>query len=359
MISIDPTILIVMGEVIFALLVVIVIFLVRWGMSRKRDKEAVTVLEGRLSRNANTRQEWFTKMMAEGKDDIDPAMKDMACGWVEKENKFYGRLIEMYMQRDSTAIRSLDKLLHEYSSSYLELVTNVRDQLDKEKAELSEEIKAQIEKMAGDGVKLAQEMELLHAENERLSNELAGAYAEIEQAMKEYSMAFRPGGMSGSNTSVSSPPQKPAAAASVPPAESLQTETKQETPVVPPTEEEAAPLIQEEASEVAAIETNLMPDEQTDSTGELEDVLPTLDEAIDNLEVTNAVAPSAPVKQAEPPTLEDEMFAAGGGGVDEAKLLAALEGEDGDIQLPNIDMNDDVIDLADEALDDGRTKKNT
>lgn len=329
MITIDPTILIVLGEIIFALAIVIVVILVRWVMLKNRDKAAVTALEGRLTRNEDKRQEWYQNILTEGQEQPDTAFKDMAQGWVEKENKFYGKLIEMYMHRNSTAMSSLDKLLHDYSSSYMDLVITMRDRLGQEQSNLTEETKAQIERMAEEGVKIAQEMEILRGENERLSKELASAYSEIEQAMKEYSLAFRPGGMTGSNIA----PQAPTPAAPV-----------VEAP--PVSAEEAVPVNEAEGVAEPMVAT-FAPEQEAATASE---PLPTLAKAIEKS------AESAP--QNELPALEDEMFAtAATGAVDEAKILAALESSEDEIALPKIEINDDVIDLADEALDKEKSKK--
>lgn len=329
MISIDPTILIVMGETIFALVVVIAVILVRWVMLKKRDKAAVTTLEGRLTRNEEKRQEWYQNILTEGEPEPDSAFKEMAHGWVEKENKFYGKLIEMYMHRNSTAMSSLDKLLHDYSSSYMELVIMMRDRLGEKEANFNEETRAQVERMAEEGVKIAQEMEILRGENERLSKELASAYSEIEQAMKEYSMAFRPGGMTGSNVAPAAP-----------------------TPVAPAVEAQPAPVVEETAeSEAEGVAEPMVatfsPEQEVAAEAE---PLPVLDESVEK--------PVANAPQNELPTLEDEMFSTvAAGAVDEAKILAALESSEEEIALPKIEINDDVIDLADEALDKEKSKK--
>lgn len=329
MISIDPTILIVMGEIIFALVVVIIAILARWMMLKKRDKAAVTALEVRLTRNEDKREEWYQNILTEGQEKPDSAFKEMAQGWVEKENKFYGKLIEMYMHRNSTAMSSLDKLLHDYSSSYMELVVMMRDQLGEKEANINEETRVQIERMAEEGVKIAQEMEVLRGENERLSKELANAYSEIEQAMKEYSMAFRPGGMTGSNA-------VPAAPTSVAPAVEAQPAPVAEDTVESEAEGVVEPMV-----------ATFSPEQGESAEAE---PLPVLDESVEK--------PVANAPQNELPTLEDEMFSTvAAGTVDEAKILAALESSEEEIALPKLEINEDVIDLADEALDKEASKK--
>ncbi|MBI3771493.1 MAG: hypothetical protein HY272_02130 [Gammaproteobacteria bacterium] len=328
MISIDPTILIVMGEIILALVVVIAVILARWITLKKRDKAAVIALEGRLTRNEDKRQEWYHNILTEGEEEPDSAFKEMAHGWVEKENNFYGKLIEMYMHRNSTAMSSLDKLLHDYSSSYLELVVMMRDRLGNQQANINEETRAQIERMAEEGVKIAQEMEILRGENERLSKELASAYSEIEQAMKEYSMAFRPGGMMGSNV---------APAAPAPAVESQPTPSEEEMP-----ENEAEGIAEPMVATFA-------PEQESGAAAESES-LPVMDEMVEE--------PAETTIQNEPPTLGKETPAiAATVAVDESKILAALESSEDEIELPKIDVSDDVIDLADEALDKEKSKK--
>lgn len=201
MIKIDPTVLIVMGEVILALLVLVVAALVYFIKSKKRDKQAVEVLQGRLEDNVEKRQEMFEKLIGQASgngEDEDGTNREMAREWVDNENKFYNRLVEMYMQRNSSALKSLDKLLHEYTSSYLDLVALMRERVETQEADLSEEMKQQLERLEQDGHKLASEVDKLKQENQRLSKELEQAYSEIDQAMREYSQAFRPGGMTGS-----------------------------------------------------------------------------------------------------------------------------------------------------------------
>lgn len=222
MIKIDPTVLIVMGEVILALLVFVVAALVYFIKSKKRDKQAVEVLQGRLEDNVEKRQEMFEKLIGEASgngEDEDGTNRKMAQEWVDNENKFYNRLVEMYMQRNSSALKSLDKLLHEYTSSYLDLVTLMRERVETQEADFPDEMKQQLERLEQDGHKLASEVDKLKQENQRLSKELEQAYSEIDQAMREYSQAFRPGGMTGSamaQTAAAQTASKPEAEPSAP-----------------------------------------------------------------------------------------------------------------------------------------------
>lgn len=200
MINIDPTILIIMGEAILALLVVVtgVIFVML--RARKRDRDAVAELQGRLKKNASKRQEWYENVLANSIEDGDPdANRELAKSWVEKENRFYAQLVDMYMKRNTEALRGLDRLLHDYSSSYLELVSLMRTRIDEEQQSVPDDVREQLERLGQEGERLARIVQTLEGENQRLSTELDGANKEIDQALREYSVAFRPGsGMTGS-----------------------------------------------------------------------------------------------------------------------------------------------------------------
>ncbi|MFC1748480.1 hypothetical protein ACFL2V_06695 [Pseudomonadota bacterium] len=211
MIELDPTVLIIMGEVIVALVVVIIGIVIFLFKSKKRDQTAVQTLQGKISSNTPQRQDLFESMLEDSLGEEDSALrKEMASSWVDKENAFYGRLVDMYLKRNSKALMGLDKLLHEYTASYLDLVTLMRERVESGGVELSEEAREQLERLADEGTRLNGRVTSLEGENRRLNKELQDAYVEIEEAMREYSKAFRPAGtVSKTNTST-----KVAAAAS-------------------------------------------------------------------------------------------------------------------------------------------------
>lgn len=194
MIQIDPTILIIMGEVILALIVVIGAALIYFLKLRKRDKQAVEVLQKRLEGNAEQRQEKLEELITQAGADSEAegSSREVAQQLVDKENGFYNRLVEIYMQRNSTALKSLDKLLHDHTSSYLDLVSLMRNRAESQQAGLPDEMKEQLGRLEQDGQKLASEVEKLKEENQRLSRELEDAYSEIDRAMREYSQVFHP-----------------------------------------------------------------------------------------------------------------------------------------------------------------------
>ncbi len=193
MIKIDPTLLIIIAEVVVGLVVILGAALLFFIKRRKADKQAVAELQARLKGNSGKRQEMFEEVLAKtGGDEEDSEemlaeKKGTAKEWVDKENDFYNRLVEMYMQRNSSALKSLDKLMHEYTSSYLDVVSLMRERVDVEQTVLSDELAQQLARMEADGKKLISEIDSLKGENQRLSTELEKANAEIDQAMHEYS----------------------------------------------------------------------------------------------------------------------------------------------------------------------------
>ena len=195
MISIDPTLLIIMGEVMIALVVAIVAILFVFVKGKRRDQAAVQALQGKINSNASNRQAMFEDLLANSTDENEEevvARKEMAASWVNKENEFYGRLVDMYLKRNASALKGLDKLLHEYTSSYLDLVTLMRDRVESGQIELSEEATQRLEQMAEEGERLNGRVKSLEGENRVLNKELKDAYREIEQTMREYTKAFRP-----------------------------------------------------------------------------------------------------------------------------------------------------------------------
>ncbi len=207
MISIDPTWLIIMGEIMIALVVVVVAVLVVFVKSRRRDHAAVQTLQSKINSNAPQRQALFEQMLASTEEDSEEdavAKKEMAASWVNKENEFYGSLVDMYLKRNATALKGLDKMLHEYTSSYLDLVTLMRDRVESGQIKLSEEAQQRLGRMAEEGERLDGRVKALEGENRILNKELKDAYREIEQTMREYTKAFRPSGVAASVGSVAS-----------------------------------------------------------------------------------------------------------------------------------------------------------
>jgi len=192
MIKIDPTLLIILAEVVAGLVAILGTVLFVFIKRRKTDKQAFAELEKRIKTNSAKRQQVLEESIAlscggeEDNDEVAAENKEIAKKWGDKESAFCNRLVAMYMQRDSTALKSLDKLLHEHTSSHLEAISTIRERFDGEKSALSEELGQQLERLEQNGQKLASEVENLKGENQRLSEELEKAYAEIDQAMHEY-----------------------------------------------------------------------------------------------------------------------------------------------------------------------------
>lgn len=199
MISIDPAILLIIGEVMLALLAGIGLISFLFVRNRKRDKAAIEVLESRLKKNSSTREQMYSEMIksassdeeAEVDNEEDEAFKEQAKEWVKKENKLYGHLIDMYVKRDTAMVSSLDKLLHEYTSSYLDVVVDMRTRLNEQQISMDEETQATLSRLEAQGEVLRQELEGLKEENARLAKELQNAENEIDQTVREYASAFR------------------------------------------------------------------------------------------------------------------------------------------------------------------------
>lgn len=310
MISIDPTIIIIMAEVISGLLVLVIGFAVWFFKSKSRDKQAVGALEDRIKRNAPKRKEALEALLPDDDESTPESRNEVVAELLDKENVFYGRLIDMYVKRDSSVMEGLDKMLHGYAASYVDIVTTMRDQTVTGDTALSEEMQVQLDGMAAEGTKLAAEMDRLRKENERLSAELKSAYGEIDQAMREYSSAFRADSIES--------PSAPAASASIAIGEAVSTVIMEEPEVSaleiapsPPEESEGIVLSDSPVSTVAVVDD---PDE-----GALADLLgDDLDEAV---------------------AVEDEDFMA------DVEAIA-----DEEIELPKIDLSEplveDVIDLS-------------
>lgn len=200
MIKIDPSILIIAGEVMLALLLALIAMLFFMLKNRKSDRAAAAELKGRLKNGVAARQELFEGILADSIENGDAdANRELAMSWVEKEKQFYAHVVKMYMGRNAEMLRGFDKTVHEYSASYLELVSLMRTRLEDERDSIPDEVKEQLERLTQENERLAGVVQTLEQENQRLSGELEGANREIDQAMKEYSVAFRPGsGMTGS-----------------------------------------------------------------------------------------------------------------------------------------------------------------
>lgn len=211
MIKVDPTLLIIIAEVVVGLVVILAAVLFFFIKRRKADKQALADLNKHLKTDTDKRQKVLEESIAkscgggENNDEVATENEEMAKKWCDKENAFYSRLVTMYIQRDSTALKSLDKLLHEYTSSHLDAVAMVRERFDAERSELSEELGQRLEKLEQDGQTLASEVGALKDENQRLSTELEKANTEIDQAMDEYTRMAVTGSVSKTKAAAKEP----------------------------------------------------------------------------------------------------------------------------------------------------------
>ena len=192
MIKIDPFLLIIFAEVVVALVVILGVVTAIFIKRKNKDKQVLKALETRLKGDSSERQAVLEESIAiscgddEDNEEAAAENKEIAKKLAEKEKAFYNNLVTMYTQRDSTALKSLDKLLHEYTSSHLESVSQMRERVDAESANISEELGQQMERLEQNGQTLASEVEKLKSENKNLSGELEKAHAEIDMAMQEY-----------------------------------------------------------------------------------------------------------------------------------------------------------------------------
>ena len=200
MIKIDPTILLILGEIILALLVVTVGLIVFIWKSRKRERDSVSAadeLRARVKNNVPERQEWFQQVLAECIESSDPEInRELASNWVEREGLLYTSLLNMYLKRDAVALRGFDRNVEGYNGIYHDLIALIRTRIDQERDSVPGEIAAQLEQLTA-------AVQTLEQENQRLNSEVLTANNEMDQAMREYSVAFRPGsGMTGSASAV-------------------------------------------------------------------------------------------------------------------------------------------------------------
>ena len=218
MIKIDPFLLIIFAEVVVALVVILGVVTVIFIKGKKKDKKVLKTLEARLKGDSSKRQAVLEESIAiscgddDDNEEVAAENKEIAKKLAEKEKAFYNKLVTMYTQRDSTALKSLDKLLHDYTSSHLESVSVMRERVDAESASMTEELAQQMERLEQNGQTLASEVEKLKTENKNLSGELEKAYAEVDMAMQEYSrMAVTGSAGSKSTTAEKEPIKEPEA----------------------------------------------------------------------------------------------------------------------------------------------------
>ncbi len=192
MIKIDPFLLIIFAEVVVGLVVILGAVTVVFIKRKNKDKLVLKVLQARMKDDTSKRESVLEESIAiscgDGEDNEAAVAenKEIAKKMAETESAFYSRLVTMYTQRDSTALKSLDKLLHEYTSSHLESVSQMRERIDAEQENISEELGRQMEVLEQNGQTLALEVEKLKVENKNLSGDLEKAHAEIDMAMQEY-----------------------------------------------------------------------------------------------------------------------------------------------------------------------------
>ncbi len=314
MIKIDPTFLIIIAEVVAGLVAILGAVLFVFIKRRKADKQAFAELEKRLKINSAKRQEVLEEGIAlscgggEDNDEVAAENKEMAKNWCDKENAFYNRLVAMYMQRDSTALKSLDKLLHEHTSSHLDAISTIRERFDGEQSELSEGLGQQLEILEQNGQKLASEVENLKGENQRLSEELEKAYAEIDQAMHEYSrMAVT--GSAGSKKAAAKEPE--------------------------PIEEPVVPVLEDEVESGSVADIDALAAELEGFGGD--DVVESEMDQLSELEVD---------LQAELEPIETETMPEQVGDVDEGEALVDMS------MLEDIVAEPESVEIPDEVIDE-------
>ena len=200
MIKIDPTILLILGEVILALLLVTVGLIVFIWKSRKRERDSVSAadeLRFRVKNSAPERQEWFQQVLAECIESSDPEVnRELAANWMGREALLYTSLLNMYLKRDAATLRGFDRNVEGYAGIYHDLIALIRTRIDQEHDSVPAEVAAQLEQLTA-------AVQTLEQENQRLNSEVLSANNEMDQAMREYSVAFRPGsGMTGSASAV-------------------------------------------------------------------------------------------------------------------------------------------------------------
>ncbi len=178
----------------------------------------------------------------------------MATGWVEKEVQFYTQLLNMYLKRDAVALRGFDRQLQGYTSAYHELIALIRTRIDEERDSIPDEIKQQLAQATQESERLAGAVLTLEQENQRLNSELLALNNEMDQVMREYSVAFRPGsGMTGSALPVTPvTPVAPVAAAIATAAVVQVSETVPVAAVPEPLPEDMEPDLEELGAEILA-----------------------------------------------------------------------------------------------------------
>lgn len=318
MIKIDPAVLFIMGEVILALIVVMVGLIVFIWKSRKKERDSVSAadeLRAHIKNSAPERQEWFQQLLTECIESSDPeANRELAAHWVERQDLFYTQLLAMYLKRDAAALRGFDKNVEANHGVYHELIALIRARIDESRETIPAAAAEQLEQLGAEKERLSAAVLTLEQENQRLNSEVLAATKEMDQAMREYSVAFRPGsGMTGSASPVAAvagalPPEGDAAPAPVAPS--------------PPNPEPAAAVasltVEAEVSEPSTV--------LSDEWGEGFDELPDSDSGSDD------EWPDTPASAAKGPVID----------------LA----DEGDIVLPQLNELMSAIDLEDGALDD-------
>ncbi len=336
MIKIDPAVLFILGEVILALIVVMVGLIVFIARGRKREKDSIVAAEelrGHIRSNTPERQEWFQQILTECIVDSDVEVnRELATGWVEKEVQFYTQLLNMYLKRDAVALRGFDKQLQGYTSAYHELIALIRTRIDEERDSIPDEIKQQLAQATQESERLAGAVLTLEQENQRLNSELLALNSEMDQAMREYSVAFRPGsGMTGSDLPAA--PVAPAAAVVATAAVVQVSEAVPVTAAPEPLPEDMEPDLEELGAEILAESDGDWGTDELEAVAEMEMAEPSTVLGDEWAEAFN-----------ELPDGEEEAF---------ASSTAAAKGpvidlaDDGDIVLPQLNELMAAIDITD------------
>ncbi|HEB95087.1 MAG TPA: hypothetical protein ENI96_01490 [Sedimenticola thiotaurini] len=181
--QLDPLILWSLGELLLISLVAAVVLALRAFLQRRRDRSAAMALVGQI-RSDEERRRQETRELLGGRYGIPGDLLDDLVGAICREEKrFYQTLINLYLMRDSVALRGLNLAFEGAVGPYRDLPVNAAP----EGAEQAGDSVAPVNQ-ADDA-----ELQRLQDENARLSDELRITMDTMGRMLSEYSSMFAGG----------------------------------------------------------------------------------------------------------------------------------------------------------------------
>ncbi len=170
MIELNSTLFILMleSQLVLFLILLVVFFLFR--IKRKTEQQVSDKVIAQLKDKALVKQKKLISLISAG-GDMEPAqLNEFLNELKSNENQLYKQIIELFLQRNTAVLETLDQYVDNISEPYLKLLAQSAEQGNTEEVE--------------------NKTQLLMEQNKRLGEQLSVAMITIDELSAEYSRVF-------------------------------------------------------------------------------------------------------------------------------------------------------------------------